>query len=237
MTLDKIDKKDLEMNEASRQAALKEKKQIENNELTIEQTKAIIAQNKKDDTKEQQALQEEVVTASSVITKANKTKAEIEKLDRENTFQSLESTEKLRTSISSKQEDQTKENSERVKAATNAIGRGKAVEAELYKEKAIERQKIIDGFENNSRKYDETIANTLGEEFPEGVSQEVFVRNDEDGLPVKVVTRRIVVKDGRGEVYIRTQSKFGFTYTKNGNSITKQSWINGTENATLTKNY
>ncbi len=237
LTLDKIDRKDLEMNEASRQAALKEKKQIENNELTIEQTKAIIAQNKKDDTKEQQALQEEVVTASSVITKANKTKAEIEKLDRENTFQSLESTEKLRTSISSKQEDQTKENSERVKAATNAIGRGKAVEAELYKEKAIERQKIIDGFENNSRKYDETIANTLGEEFPEGVSQEVFVRNDEDGLPVKVVTRRIVVKDGRGEVYIRTQSKFGLTYTKNGNSITKQSWINGTENATLTKNY
>ena len=61
--------------------------------------------------------------------------------------------------------------------------------------------------------------------------------NDEDGLPVKVVTRRIVVKNGRGEVYIRTQSKFGLTYTKNGNSITKQSWINGTENATLTKNY
>ncbi len=100
-----------------------------------------------------------------------------------------------------------------------------------------ETQKYVDGLENNSVKFDETIANTIGDDYPEGVTQENYVRNDSQGIPIRIVTRRIVVTDGRGEVYIRTQTRNGLTYSKNGSPITEQNWINGTENAKLEKHY
>lgn len=236
-TVETVERKELELDAAKRKATEKENQEIINNELTIEQTKAVIAEKKKDDTAELLALQEEVVKARETVSKSSQVKQEAEQSERENTFQTIESTEQLRTKISVEQAKQAVENNEAVKASTNSIDRDKDVKTELNKKKALETQKIIDGFETNTAKYDETVANTLGEDFPEGVSQETFVRKDDQDLPVKVVTRRIVVTKGRGEVYIRTQTKFGITYTKNGNPITKQSWINDTENAKLVKNY
>jgi len=107
-------------------------------------------------------------------------------------------------------------------------------------EKVIEKQetqKYVDSLENNSITINETVANTIGDDYPEGVSQENYVREDSQGIPIKIVTRRIVVTDGRGEVYIRTQTSSGLTYSKNGGAITEQNWINDTENANLEKYY
>ncbi|WP_158276097.1 carboxypeptidase regulatory-like domain-containing protein [Brumimicrobium oceani] len=98
-------------------------------------------------------------------------------------------------------------------------------------------QSYVDGLENNDIKFTETIANTIGDDYPEGVTQENYVREDSKGIPIKIVTRRIVVTDGRGEVYIRTQTRNGLTYSKNGSPITEQNWIYGTENANLEKHY
>ncbi|RFC55205.1 hypothetical protein [Brumimicrobium aurantiacum] len=95
----------------------------------------------------------------------------------------------------------------------------------------------IDDIENNKINFTEAIANELGEDFPEGVTQENYIRKDSKGIPVKIVTRRIVVVDGRGEVYIRTQTRNGLTYSKNGSPVTEQNWINGTEDANLEKHY
>lgn len=100
-----------------------------------------------------------------------------------------------------------------------------------------ETQKYVDGLENNDIKFTETVANTIGDDYPEGVTQENYVREDSKGIPIKIVTRRIVVTEGRGEVYIRTQTRNGLTYSKNGSPITEQNWIYGTESAKLEKHY
>jgi hypothetical protein len=83
--------------------------------------------------------------------------------------------------------------------------------------------------------FNDAAANALGQQFPEGVTEENFVNKDEDGLVVEVKTRRIVVINGVGNVYVRFSNKYGVTYTKNGVSITEYQWIKETQNAKLPK--
>lgn len=103
--------------------------------------------------------------------------------------------------------------------------------------KSREIQSILDQLELNKIKYTEIVANTLGDEFPAGVSQEVYVRRDKDNLPIEIITRRIVVKEGRGDVYLRVQKRNIITYSKNGMQITETGWINGTESAKLVRHF
>jgi len=83
----------------------------------------------------------------------------------------------------------------------------------------------------------ETASNDIGKLYPEGVSQEQFEQNDNDGLLQAVVTRRVVVKNGHGDVYVRTQTLSGLTYSKNGQPSTEYAWQRETQDATLVKNY
>ena len=91
-----------------------------------------------------------------------------------------------------------------------------------------ETTKLLDDMASNKIQFNETIANTLGDEFPEGVSQQSYLIKDKDGYPQKVSTRRIVVTNGRGEVYLRIQTRNAVTYTKNGQSITEASLLKST---------
>jgi hypothetical protein len=103
------------------------------------------------------------------------------------------------------------------------------------KRKINENRVFLDQLERRELVFNDAAANALGQQFPEGVTEENFVIKDEDGLVVEVKTRRIVVINGVGNVYVRFSNKYGVTYTKNGVSITEYQWIKETQNAKLPK--
>ena len=79
--------------------------------------------------------------------------------------------------------------------------------------------------------------NKLGDDFPEGVTEEIFTFENEDGQVTSYVVRRIVVVNGWGTVYEKTKKKYGVaTYTKNGNGITETQWQDETEASELVRN-
>jgi hypothetical protein len=104
-------------------------------------------------------------------------------------------------------------------------------------EKNYNARKIIDQIESKAVKFDEAAANELGAAYPEGVSQESFNQNGNDGLLVAVVTRRIVVTNGHGAIYVRKQTLTGITYSKNGEASTEYIWQKETADGKLKKNY
>ncbi|MFT5820948.1 MAG: epidermal growth factor receptor substrate 15 [Crocinitomix sp.] len=86
-------------------------------------------------------------------------------------------------------------------------------------------------------KIDEQMKNDLGDQFPEGMTEEIYTLNDDDGLMVSYVVRRIVVRNGAGNVYEMVQTKFGtVSYTCNGNGISEYDWQDQTEDANLVRN-
>lgn len=86
-------------------------------------------------------------------------------------------------------------------------------------------------------KYPAKVANQIGADYPEGVSQEVFKQNGPDGLPNAIITRRIVVVGGYGNVYTRTQKYGQITYSKNGEVCNESIWRNETTDSKLEKHY
>jgi tetratricopeptide (TPR) repeat protein len=121
---------------------------------------------------------------------------------------------------------------------SDAISNDKdAVEQANQVEKNYNARKIIDQIESKTIKFDEAAANELGASYPEGVSQESFNQNGNDGLLVAVVTRRIVVLNGHGAIYVRKQTLTGTTFSKNGEASTEYIWQKETADGKLKKNY
>jgi hypothetical protein len=81
------------------------------------------------------------------------------------------------------------------------------------------------------------VANSLGYDYPEGVSQESFSKSDNNGLITTIITRRIVVVDNHADVYIRTQTLNGVTYTKNDKPILSYVWQNETQASHLERHF
>jgi tetratricopeptide (TPR) repeat protein len=109
---------------------------------------------------------------------------------------------------------------------------------ELDKQQSLSNSQVfLDKLSSKEIKFDNKIANELGTLYPEGVSQEVFEIKDKDEFLIAVVTRRIVVKNGYGQIYVRTQTLNGITYSKNGDPTIEHIWQKETQDAKLPKNY
>lgn len=61
-------------------------------------------------------------------------------------------------------------------------------------------------------------------EFPQGVTEEIYTRKDDDGSVMEVTIRRIVVEGDYGNEYRKVVSKTGTYYYKNGKTVTNQIW-------------
>jgi tetratricopeptide (TPR) repeat protein len=61
-------------------------------------------------------------------------------------------------------------------------------------------------------------------DYPQGVTEEVYTRKDDDQNVSEVTIRRIVVKGEYGNEYRKVVSKSGTYYFKNGKTITNQTW-------------
>jgi epidermal growth factor receptor substrate 15 len=104
------------------------------------------------------------------------------------------------------------------------------------KDKILDAQKNLDNI-STERPEKIRIKNALGQDYPEGVSQESFTQNDENGLMKAIITRRIVVINGQGNVYVRTQTLHNITYTKNDVPTTEHVWNKETMGPHLEKHY
>jgi hypothetical protein len=81
------------------------------------------------------------------------------------------------------------------------------------------------------------IENELGQKYPEGVTEESYQIDDNNGLMKAYVIRRVVVREGAGTVYEKIQTRYGHeSYTRNGQPITEYQWSDETSASQLTRN-
>jgi epidermal growth factor receptor substrate 15 len=128
-------------------------------------------------------------------------------------------------------------NDEKLKSVNKGLENEGSSADKKQQDKALESRKLIEQFGKHEIKFDDKVANALGSQYPEGVSQESFEQLDEDGLLKAMVTRRVVVINGYGQVYVRTQTLTNTTYSKNGQPSSEHIWHKETSDAKLVKNY
>ena len=129
------------------------------------------------------------------------------------------------------------ENIEQLKTVAKDLENNAGVQQTSAQDKRLESKKVLDALYKKEAKFTDKLANDLGAIYPEGVSQDQFEILGHDGLVSGIATRRIVVKNGRGAVYVRTQSMTAITYSKNGQACTELVWQRETQDALLKRNY
>jgi tetratricopeptide (TPR) repeat protein len=127
------------------------------------------------------------------------------------------------------------ENAQKITRITENAEQNSKEVAEKKAENREKIEKLLDQLASKDIQFNETIANSLADEFPAGVTEQNYPLYDEDGLLISMVTRRIVVRNKRGDVYLRSTSKYGTTYSKNGAPIVEAIWAKETQDATLEK--
>ena len=183
------------------------------------------------------AIREEIVAQEKMIVRTYDAKDVLENASRESNVDAIDNTKMSVNKVHAEQAKKPGENSEVVKDIENSLNLGEQARKEDFNERKYETKKLLDDMASNKIQFNEIIANTLGDEFPEGVTQQTYLAKDKDGYPQKITTRRIVVLEGRGEVYLRIQTRNAVTYSKNGQPITEASWIKGTEDANLVRHF
>ena len=136
------------------------------------------------------------------------------------------------------QNSHSAENDLLLKNSVKELGTSSKIIAEKSDERAVAAKKSIDEIESK-----QPVKTTTGAyevdltKYKEGVNQEQFDQVGSDGLVSAIVTRRVVVIDGKANVYIRTQTMNLVTYQKNGEPTTELIWQKETQDAKLKRNY
>jgi hypothetical protein len=128
------------------------------------------------------------------------------------------------------------DNSMVISGKTNVLNGNSTIENQKQNDKRQDVRDYLENLDGKKIKFDEKAANSLGAMYPEGVTEESFNKNDDQGLVYSVVTRRIVVVNGYGSIYTKTQTKNSITYSKNGQSTTEYVWQLETQDAKLKRN-
>jgi uncharacterized protein YjbI with pentapeptide repeats len=128
-------------------------------------------------------------------------------------------------------------NISQLKTVAKDLENNAGIQQTAAQDKRLESRKVLDALYKKEAKFTDKLANDLGSIYPEGVSQDQFEILGHDGLVSGIATRRIVVKNGRGAVYVRTQSMTAITYSKNGQACTELVWQRETQDALLKRNY
>jgi epidermal growth factor receptor substrate 15 len=156
--------------------------------------------------------------------------------ERLNARKSIEDVYSDRETETAKESDKLVENTEKLADVSKTIDADKTAQAIGEKEKHYDAAAKISKVDDSPGKKVK-VKNELGEEYPEGVSQESFTRKDENGLMTAIITRRIVVVEGHADVYVRTQTLHGVTYTKNGKPSLEHVWNKETQGPHLERHY
>jgi epidermal growth factor receptor substrate 15 len=127
-------------------------------------------------------------------------------------------------------------NSTNLNSQSNVLSGNSSIETQKQNDKKQDVRDFLENMDSRTVKFDEKAANSIGALYAEGVTEESFNKTDDQGLPYAVVTRRIVVINGHGTVYTRTQTLNTITYTKNGLSTTEYIWQLETQDAKLKRN-
>ncbi len=182
-------------------------------------------------------VQQELERLGDELVNIHDEKSQKEESQRRDNSRQLTEIKVIGETVRSDKSQQVKERAEKVDGVASSIGAAESLRKEDKRRQSAELQELLDGLELNQVPFNDKVANTLGDQFPEGVTQENYVKRDKDDLPYKIITRRIVVQDGRGDVYLRIQTRNMITYSKNGQQISEMSWINGTEHAKLVRHF
>lgn len=217
------------INDRNREGIMKNVEKADKiNEMRLEQAEKM--------DKELSKLREKIVHQENDIQRTARLQREEDERNRRETADNIQNSMIASNQLHSEKRKVAKENGYLVDALEGSISAQKQMKDGEEKHRKLNTQKMLDDFLLEEEEYSPVIANTLGDEYPEGVTEESFVRKDKDDLPIAVITRRIVVKDGRGEVYVRRQTRGIITYSKNGQAITEAAWQRETNNAKLARN-
>lgn len=171
---------------------------------------------------------------------SNQSKLDYQKANDEKVLENnnkLTSTQK-QIQDNSGQMDHSRENDQIIKNSEKELGTTNKIMSEKSDERTLSAKKIIDELESKQPEKTTTGAYEVDlTKYKEGVNQEQFDQMGSDGLVSAIVTRRVVVTNGKANVYVRTQTMNIVTYQKNGEPCTELTWQKETQDAKLKRNY
>lgn len=203
---------------------------LENIEIGIEEDQKVMDQDRQGTEEDVIVLDQQLQDRQDNLTELNednsaKTVEQTEVITDDKVNQDMAANEKA-----TENSDNTNDAVEGIIAENNATGAGND-------EEVAATEDYVDGLKNDAPVENATMPNELGTKYPEGVTEEIYAINDENGLLDKYIVRRIVVINGTGYCYEKIQTRYGgVSYTLNGEAISEYQWSDQTEGAHLTRN-